>query len=211
MVITYSKQLPDIRKITKTYLNLLHKSDRIKTIFKAPPLVAFRRDRNLGDILEHGKHNKVFKSREEKTDADCSPKCQICPRILTDSIIKGTDQTDITVKNNNACQTWNAVYGIKCAKCDRVMYVGETERTIAERFKEHLAGVRHERNKAVALHFNEPDHDISDFQIVILEKCADRSRYYRKIRELFWIERLSTIIPSGLNKKSQLGVLWPDY
>ena len=87
------------------------------------------------------------------------------------------------------------------------MYVGETERTIAERLKEHLADVRHERNKAVAVHFNEPDHDISDFQIVILEKCADRSRYYRKIRELFWIERLNTIIPSGLNKKSQLGVL----
>ena len=156
----------------------------------------------FGNFLVHGKHNKVFKSREENTDADCSPKCQICPRILKDSIIKGTDQTDITVKNHNACQTWNAVYGIKCAKCDRVMYVGETERTIAEKLKEHLADVRHERNKAVAIHFNEPGHDISDFQIVILEKCTDRSRYYRKIRELFWIERLNTIIPSGLNKKS---------
>ena len=153
----------------------------------------------------------LFKSREENMDADCSPKCQICPRILKDSIIKGTDQTDIMVKNHNACQTWNAVYGIKCAKCDRVMYVGKTERTIAERLKEHLADVRHERNKAVAIHFNEQDHDISDFQIVILDKCADRSRFYRKICELFWIERLNTVIPSGLNKKSQLGVLWPDY
>ena len=51
LVITYSKQFPDFREITKTHLNLLHKSHRMKTIFKAPPLVAFRKDRNLGDIL----------------------------------------------------------------------------------------------------------------------------------------------------------------
>ena len=113
LVITYSKQLPDIRKIIKTHLNLLHKSDRMKTIVKAPPLVAFRRDRNLGEILVHGKHNKVFKSTEENTNADYFlKKCKICLRILNDSIIKGTDQTDITVKNHDACQTWNTVYGI---------------------------------------------------------------------------------------------------
>ena len=211
LVITYAKQLPDIHKITKKHLNLLHKSDRMKTIFKAPPIVAFRRDRNLGDILVHGKHNKIFKTREENTDTFCSPKCQICPRILTDNIVKGTDQPDIRIKSNNGCETWNAVYGIKCERCERVVYVGETERTVSERLKEHLADVRHSRNKAVAEHFNQPDHSISDFKIVILEKCTDPSRYFRKIRELFWIERLNTAIPAGLNKKSQLGVLWPDY
>ena len=74
-----------------------------------------------------------------------------------------------------------------------------------------MTDVRHSRNKAVAEHFNQPDHGISDFKIVILEKCTDPSRYFRKIRELFWIERLNTVMPAGLNKKSQLGVLWPDY
>ena len=183
----------------------------MKTIFKAPPIVAFRRDRNLGDILVHGKHNKVFRTREGNTDTFCSPKCQICPRILKDDIIKGTQQPDIKIKSHNGCETWNAVYGIRCDRCDRVVYVGETERTVSERLKEHLTDVRHERNKAVAEHFNQQDHDISDFKIVILEKCTDPSRYYRKIRELFWIERLNTVMPAGLNKKSQLGVLWPDY
>ena len=183
----------------------------MKTIFKAPPIVAFRRDRNLGDILVHGKHNKIFKTREENTDTFCSPKCQICPRILTDNIVKGTDQPDIRIKSHNGCETWNAVYGIKCERCERVVYVGETERTVSERLKEHLADVRHSRNKAVAEHFNQRDHSISDFKIVILEKCTDPSRYFRKIRELFWIERLNTVMPAGLNKKSQLGVLWPDY
>ena len=77
------------------------------------------------------KHNKVFKSREENTNADCSPKCQICPRILKDS----TEQTDITVKDHNACKTWDAVYGIKCEKCNRVMHVRESKRTTAVSLK----------------------------------------------------------------------------
>ena len=40
------------------------------------------------------------------------------------------------------CQTTNVVYGIKCRKCNKIVYVGETERTVAERIKEHLADVR---------------------------------------------------------------------
>ena len=34
---------------------------------------------------------------------------------------------------------------------------------------------------------------------------------YRKVREVHWIETLNTVTPSGLNKKSQFGNLWPDY
>ena len=52
---------------------------------------------------------------------------------------------------------------------------------------------------------------ISDIKIIILEKCSDASKYYRKIREVFWIEKLNNVKPSGLNTKSPMGILWPDY
>ena len=91
------------------------------------------------------------------------------------------------------------------------MYVGETERTIAERIKEHLADVRHKREKAVSFHFNSKDHDIADLNLIIIEKCKENSKFYRKAREVHWIETLNTVAPIGLNKKTQLGILWPDY
>ena len=36
-------------------------------------------------------------------------------------------------------------------------------------------------------------------------------RFYRKAREVYWIETPNTVAPYGLNKKTQLGILWSDY
>ena len=122
-----------------------------------------------------------------------------------------TNDTTVKLCQFDMCKTWNAVYGIRCDKCDKFVYVGETERSIGERLKEHLADVIHGKNKSVPNHFTQNGHGIKDIKIAILERCLENSRYYRKTKEIFWIEKLNTGIPLGLNKKSQLGVLWPDY
>ena len=44
---------------------MLHKSPEMQRIFVEPPLIAYHRDRNLTDILVHGKHNRIFKTRED--------------------------------------------------------------------------------------------------------------------------------------------------
>ncbi|KAK3082683.1 hypothetical protein FSP39_002468 [Pinctada imbricata] len=209
LVLTYAKQLPDVRNITHKHMNILHKSEKLQKIFKSPPILAFRRGRNLGDVLVHGKHNKIFKEKG-KPEVTCSPKCKICPLIMRSSSLK-TNNTTVKLNQYHMCKTWNAVYGIRCDKCDQFVYVGETERSIGERLKEHLADVTHGRNKSVPNHFNQNDHSIKDIKIAILERCLENSRYYRKTKEIFWIDKLNTGMPLGLNKKSQLGVLWPDY
>ena len=75
-----------------------------------------------------------------------------------------------------------------------------------ERIKEHIADIQHKRDKAVATHFNSENHSIRDLKVII---CR-HSRYYRKTRETYWIERLNTIGPHGASKQSQ-GILWPDF
>ena len=45
--------------------------------------------------------------------------------------IKITVQSDIKIKSHNA------VYSIKCERCDRVVYLGETERIVSERLKNY--------------------------------------------------------------------------
>ena len=92
-----------------------------------------------------------------------------------------------------------------------MVYVCETERTVGERIKEHVADIKHERDKAVAVHFSAANHTYKDLRFLILERCVTDSCYYRRARENFWMERLNTITPHGINKKSQLGILWPDF
>ncbi|KAK3089634.1 hypothetical protein FSP39_005226 [Pinctada imbricata] len=194
LVITYSKNLPDIQRITRNHLSLLHKSPKMEKIFSDPPIVAFKRDRNLTDILVHGKLNKIFKATDN-SNGRCGDDCVIC-EILD---------------HGENCKIRNIVYGIKCKSCNKIVYVGETERTLAERAKEHLADIKHKRNKTVSNHFNLKDHSEKDVKFTILEKCYSNSMYYRKGREIFWMEKLNTFVPFGLNIKSKLGILWPDY
>ena len=207
LVITYSKHLPDIHKISRDHLPLLHKSSEMQQIFDKPPLVAFKRDRNLTDILVHGKHNKIFKSKDGRVNRCPTDNCAICAITKYDKEIPEIKN----IRQDANCQTTNAIYGIHCEVCNKIVYVGETERTIAERIKEHLADVRHKREKAVSFHFNSKDHDIADLNLIIIEKCKENSKFYRKAREVHWIETLNTVAPIGLNKKTQLGILWPDY
>lgn len=41
---------------------MLYRSERMEEIFKEPPMVAFRRDRNTCEVLVHSLTNKTVKS-----------------------------------------------------------------------------------------------------------------------------------------------------
>ena len=77
--------------------------------------------------------------------------------------------------------------------------------------KKHMADIRLGRDKAVAHHFRAENHNIENVGFKVLELITDKSRYYRQIPELVWIEKLNTEFPEGLNKKANLGVLWREY
>jgi hypothetical protein len=63
LVQTYSKGLPHVREIMKKKMTVLHKSEKMKKVFIKPPILAFRRDKNLKDILVQKKHNSVLLNR----------------------------------------------------------------------------------------------------------------------------------------------------
>ena len=49
-----------------------------------------------------------------------------------------------------------------------MIYVGETERTLEERFKEHLGYVNNEHlNRPTGAHFSSPSHSISDMSACV--------------------------------------------
>ena len=70
MTVTYSNLLPDLNHIIRKHTRVLYKSERMTKVFQEPPMVAYRRDRNLGDSLVHGKTNKQVKKSAKPCKLD---------------------------------------------------------------------------------------------------------------------------------------------
>ena len=70
LVVTFSNLLSDVHGIIRKHMDVFYRSNRIKEVFKKPPIVAFRRDKTLYDTLVHSKTNAALKS----TSIDCKKK-----------------------------------------------------------------------------------------------------------------------------------------
>ena len=116
MVLTFTKQLPDVRRIVQKHLKILHQSDRMKTVFTAPPLLAFKRDRNIGDLLVHGKYNKVMRQAGQEA-SECE--CEVCTKMMNATRIKTQDGKEHPIKTHFGCKTKNVIYGLSCKRCDQ--------------------------------------------------------------------------------------------
>ena len=86
-----------------------------------------------------------------------------------------------------------------------MQYVGETGRRVCDRVQEHRGSATNpseaNTNKPVGKHFRLPGHGLKDMNILPIEKLQSNDPWIRKIREKFYIQRLETLEPSGLNKK----------
>ena len=127
--------------------------------------------------------------------------CSICPFIDACSNVKSTSNnftSDINTSVN--CKSKNIIYCITCIKC-RMQYVGESERSLQDRFSEHLGYVKNKHlTKATGGHYNLPGHTVSDMRVTIVEKIHSSDPLIRKQREELFIQKLNTKY-KGLNKK----------
>ena len=98
------------------------------------------------------------------------------------------------------------MYLITCDICQQ-QYVGETKRSFGTRIKEHLADIKHKRDKPLSLHFRQKSHKTTKLTYQIIEiinkdPTSDISTKYRKEKEMYWIHQLRTIQPVGINSKN---------
>ena len=97
------------------------------------------------------------------------------------------------------CGTSNLIYCIVCLKY-KVNYIGETSKTLDQRFRQHLGYVNNKKlNEPTGHHFNLPNHNISMMQISVLEKVW-KSGNIRKIRETMYISKFDSK-QHGMNRK----------
>ena len=203
-VLTYHPDLPKVRDIVDKNWSIIESSDELKDIYQSKPVMAFRRPKSLRDFLVRARLKP--NSDDDNQTGECRPcgrkRCQCCKMITTAGTVKSSSGATVRLRQNTDCTTENVVYLISCSSCNK-QYVGETKGPLNKRMNGHRDDWRHRRfeRSPTAEHFHSADHDfLSNASVCCLEHNKEWSDSTRKLRESYWIRRLNTLCPFGINK-----------
>ena len=206
LVITYHPAMPHISSILRNAWNVLVRDKHMKRVFCQPPMVAYKQPPTA-------LRNLLVKTKLQVRDQRVIPglrkcrknRCYTCPLLEESTVVTSSVDKNIKVFLSSpiTCESNNVIYCIFCNKqgCDKIMYIGETERQLKVRIREHISYV-HNLNitTPTGFHFNLPNHGIENMTVQVIEKCKENSTVYRKIREQRFINLFETF-RKGLNKK----------
>ena len=181
---------------------MINQDEYLKEVFPEPPMVAYKRQKNLKDLLIKAKV-ATEQTREQRSQLGMKKcgNCKVCPYINEQKNISCNKRSwKINTKLN--CQSENVIYIIECNKENcKEAYIGETSRSFEERVSEHLGYAKtKDLKKITGAHFNSPGHTMANMKFFIIEKVKKKDQLYRKEREKFHIIKFNTLY-KGLNKK----------
>ena len=129
-------------------------------------------------------------------------KCQCCKMITPAGTVKSSSRATVRLRQNTDCTTENVVYLLSCSSCNK-QYEGGNKGPSNKRMNGHRDDWRHHRfeRSPTAVHFHSADHDfLSHASVCCLEHNKEWSDSTRTLRESYWIRRLNTLCPFGINK-----------
>lgn len=177
---TYTKRAT--RKLKQNFNRILGQS----TLFQQYRLIsAFKKNPNLKDIL-------VRTTLPPITARVRTPQQRIIRTATAGRVHRIPKQRSHT--------TSNCVYLLRCNSC-QILYVGETQNSLRTRLTTHRHAIRNhpKRPTHVTAHFQR--HGLTNFHASILEHDPHWSVGQRRRRENFWIRKLDTRFPKGLNQR----------
>ena len=177
--------------------NIISSDPDTSTIFDRPPVVAYRRDQNIRNILVCSSLKPIQDQNQECGTYPCThSRCNTCAYVSQNRLIKGP-KSNLSINEKFTCSSINIIYAITCTRCNKI-YIGETGRSLRERFGEHLRTIKKKTpGFPVAEHFSTNGHNTRDITIRVIKSC--HSAKQRKTTEMKIIYKLGTLRPRGLN------------
>ena len=111
--------------------------------------------------------------------------------------------------NKTNCHSICVIYLMECRKC-KIQYVGKTKTAFNVRLNKHRSDAAHPTPTTIPgdLHFTNPHHNfLNDAKFTIIEEIKGKSKLIEEKdnillkRENFWITKLKTLKPLGLNQE----------
>ena len=134
--LTFNPDNHAVKSIILNNFKLLQNDPETGRIFSQPPLISFKRDKNVGNFLVRS----ALKTNEQPVTFKCArSRCKTCLFIVNTSKISGPKRS-VMITDRFTCTSANVIYCITCTLCNK-LYIGETGRRLADRFREHLRDV----------------------------------------------------------------------
>lgn len=111
MVLNHHSQENQENPATSTFLS---GDPETRQLFLEPPLIAYRRDRNLCDILVHTTDTSQPGLHAGRSPCSCA-RCHYCHHISNDATLQGPKFSTV-IKEAFTCQTSGLVYCIFCRR-----------------------------------------------------------------------------------------------
>ena len=201
-VVTYHPCLANLNNILRKHLYLLNINPEIKDVFAFNPFVSFRAARTLRNFLVRA---KIYPLQRRTGSCTCQKKsCRVCLNICeSDQFTCSVDKKVYKINHYLNCDSKLIVYLLTCKRCG-IQYVGQTTDKFRYRWNNYKACQRKASmgvdvpQRHLHEHFLGEGHTglLNDVEIRLIDK-TDPSQ--PTSRELYWIERLKTQYPQGLN------------
>ena len=211
LVTTFHPESNVLKGVVAKNWDILGRSCSTREIHSKNVLTAYRRPKNLKDLLVRAKLPKAKPNTEPTpTLTPCNPcntrTCRYCPKLNKSGRITCTaSDRSYKTRYNCTCKSSNLIYCLSCKRCG-IQYVGQTKNRLMDRFQDHFYKIGHNKpNSEIAKHFNLPDHKgLEDVELCVLDfihadPVGRKSKYLRDLIEFNWIQRLHTNAPTGLN------------
>ena len=215
LITTFQEGLPPLARILRNRWDILTLKDDFKDIFLEPGLVSYRRPPNIRDLVCSNTimNDKVsHKNQTLLTPKTCTPctskRCFCCKQISsTDSFTSTTTKKTFTIFHESNCKSSYVVYLLECTRCN-LQYVGKSEWPFHKRVNQYRHRINSDNTNTllpIEKHFKSGHNFDKDGTFTIIEKIEKfNSPNVSKIlqrRENFWILKLCTLQPQGLNTK----------
>ena len=203
---TYNPRLQGIQHILRKNLATLHISPRMKAIIPEAPITAWKKCKSLKDLLVKSKlSNNIPATPEILGTHQCEKtRCKMCLHINNKNTFISTQTNEsFQCQNSTNCNTNNIIYLITCNRC-KSQYVGQTQHNLQTRFRNHRFNINNKNmHDTIGYHFNTNKHNLKDMSVQIIEKVKTNNIQTRLKRENYWINKLKTLQPLGLNVREE--------
>ena len=217
-ITTYNRTLPSLNGIISKHWNILQIDRDIKDIFVNKPIIAYRRNINLKDLIGSNiiQNNTKVNRKSIVSKRNIIGKCHpcfskegnlCCKQIKTTTSFK-SDKTNrcFDIFHIVDCKSTMVIYLMECELCPGKQYVGKCETSLNMRINTHRSDVWRNNGPFCDKHFRLDGHNFNvHARFTIIEKIEKPPNNKMELRALLehkedlWMKRLQTIKPDGLN------------
>lgn len=195
LVITYNRQLDNLGSFMHQLFHTVQEHPIIKKQIPQPPIVAFKKPKNLGNLFIHSQYREYPLNIKPVTH---NRRCKMCPQLAHTHTLQSTVNSEtIQINQTLKCTSPNVIYAIICTKCKQI-YIGETGLPLNIRFTQHRYYINlNTPTTPVAKHFQSTGHTKEHVSITPIKQITNPER--RKNLEKKYINLLQTKYPFGIN------------